>query len=73
MNFLSFFLITHFCSLIFLSLSPSLFYMHTHTHTFFLMLHHPTGTVPGRRKMIQARGEFVKYTLERLNHVNYYE
>lgn len=23
--------------------------------------------------MVQARGEFVKYTLERFNHVNYYE
>lgn len=46
---------------------------YTHIHTFLLMLHHSTGTVPGRRKMIQARGEFVKYTLERFNHVNYYD
>lgn len=40
MNFPSFFLITHLCSLIFLSLSPSLSYTHkcalTHTHTYTL-------------------------------------
>lgn len=76
----SLFLIAHLCSLISkesLSLSLSTHvstheHTQTHTHAHMILHHHPTSILPGRRKMVQERGNIRLRDLIMLISVNSY-